>query len=69
MLSAPSGDTLFAARARGRSTKVGLDVLLTKASIDFQNLATERDDPQLKHNLEALREAAGLDAVVDRDVR
>ena len=38
--------------------------MLTKASIDFQNLTAERDDPLLKQNLEALREAAGLDAVV-----
>ncbi|WP_331069012.1 EAL domain-containing protein [Steroidobacter sp.] len=60
-MSAPSGDTLFSARPR---RKAGLDVLLTKASIDFQNLASERDDPQLKHNLEALRDAAGLDAIV-----
>ncbi|WP_129642708.1 EAL domain-containing protein [Peristeroidobacter agariperforans] len=63
LISAPSGDTLFTARPR-RNTKVGLDVLLTKASIDFQNLTSERDDPLLKHNLEALRESAGLDAVV-----
>ncbi|HEY0941703.1 MAG TPA: EAL domain-containing protein [Steroidobacter sp.] len=61
VVSAPSGDTLFSARPR---RKAGLDVLLTKASIDFQNLASERDDPQLKHNLEALRDAAGLDAIV-----
>ena len=63
LVAAPSGDTLFTARPR-RNTKVGLDVLLTKASIDFQNLASERDDPLLKHNLEALRESAGLDAIV-----
>ncbi|HEY0681642.1 MAG TPA: EAL domain-containing protein [Steroidobacter sp.] len=62
-LSAPSGDTLFTARPR-RKSNAGLDVLLTKASIDFQNLTSERDDPLLKHNLEALREAAGLDAIV-----
>lgn len=61
---APSGDTLFTARTRGRSSNAGLDVLLTKASIDFQSLAAERDDPQLKQNLEALRDAAGLDAIL-----
>src|SRR5690349_1230648 len=55
---------MFSTRSRGRASKAGLDVLLTKASIDFQNLAQERDDPLLKHNLEALREAAGLDAVL-----
>ena len=54
LISAPSGDTLFTARPR-RNTKVGLDVLLTKASIDFQNLTSERDDPLLKQNLESLR--------------
>jgi diguanylate cyclase (GGDEF)-like protein/PAS domain S-box-containing protein len=63
LISAPSGDTLFTARPR-RNTKIGLDVLLTKASIDFQNLGSERDDPLLTQNLEALREAAGLDAIV-----
>ncbi len=63
-MAAPSGDTLFTARTRGRSSNAGLDVLLTKASIDFQNLAAERDDPQLKQNLEALRDAAGLDAIL-----
>jgi diguanylate cyclase (GGDEF)-like protein/PAS domain S-box-containing protein len=63
LIAAPSGDTLFTARPR-RNTKVGLDVLLTKASIDFQNLTSERDDPLLKQNLESLRESAGLDAIV-----
>jgi diguanylate cyclase (GGDEF)-like protein/PAS domain S-box-containing protein len=63
LISAPSGDTLFTARPR-RNTKVGLDVLLTKAAVDFQNLSSERDDPLLKQNLEALRESAGLDAIV-----
>jgi hypothetical protein len=62
LVGTPSGDTLFAARAR--RAKVGLDVLLTKAAIDFQNLGAERDDPLLRHNLEALREAGGLDAVL-----
>jgi diguanylate cyclase (GGDEF)-like protein/PAS domain S-box-containing protein len=62
---APSGDTLFSARtAIRRKAKAGLDVLLTKATIDFQNLTRESGDPLLKENLEALREAAGLDTVL-----
>jgi diguanylate cyclase (GGDEF)-like protein/PAS domain S-box-containing protein len=61
----PSGDTLFSARAANRrKAKAGLDVLLTKATIDFQNLSREIGDPLLKENLEALREAAGLDTVL-----
>ena len=64
-ISAPSGDTLFSPRATGRrKAKAGLDVLLTKAAIDFQNLAFESGDPLIKENLEALREAAGLDTVL-----
>jgi diguanylate cyclase (GGDEF)-like protein/PAS domain S-box-containing protein len=47
-----------------RKAKGGLDVLLTKASIDFQNLSLDSADPLLKENLEALREAAGLDTVL-----
>jgi diguanylate cyclase (GGDEF)-like protein/PAS domain S-box-containing protein len=47
-----------------RKAKGGLDVLLTKASIDFQNLSLHSADPLLKENLEALREAAGLDTVL-----
>ncbi len=63
--AAPSGDTLFVARAATRrKAKAGFDVLLTKASIDFQNLTRANADPVLKENLEALREAAGLDTVL-----
>ena len=47
-----------------RAAKAGLDVLLTKAAIDFQNLANEHADALLRQNLEALREAAGLDALL-----
>ena len=63
--AAPSGDTLFSARSVSRrKAKGGLDVLLTKASIDFQNLSLDSADPLLKEDLEALREAAGLDTVL-----
>ncbi len=62
--SAPAGDTLFSARTSRRKAKGGLDVLLTKASIDFQNLTRETADPVLRENLEALREAAALDTVL-----
>lgn len=60
----PSGDTLFSARSRSRKSKPGLDVLLTKAAIDFQNIAEEEGDAALRENLEALREAAGLDTIL-----
>jgi diguanylate cyclase (GGDEF)-like protein/PAS domain S-box-containing protein len=61
----PRGETLFASRAGGsgtRKVKGGLDVLLTKASIDFQNLRQEDAESVAKQNLDALREATGLDA-------
>lgn len=57
------GEALFPAQA-GRRPKAGLDVLLTKAAVDFQNLAGEHADPLIKQNLDALREAAGLDALL-----
>jgi diguanylate cyclase (GGDEF)-like protein/PAS domain S-box-containing protein len=47
-----------------RRSKAGLDVLLTKAAIDFQNLSNEHADALVRLNLEALREAAGLDALL-----
>ncbi|MET0985731.1 MAG: PAS domain S-box protein, partial [Steroidobacteraceae bacterium] len=50
------------ARSNGRASNVGFDVLTTKAAVEFQTLANE-NDPSIKQNLEALREAAGLDAV------
>ena len=42
---------------------VGLDVLATKVAVDFQGLTSEGGDSCIKRNLEALREAAGLDAI------
>lgn len=60
-----SADALFPSHAgNARRLKAGLDVLLTKAAIDFQNLVTEQADAPLQQNLEALREAAGLDALL-----
>src|SRR3954462_15182355 len=61
--SAPSGDTLFAAQPRTRKSRPGLDVLLTKAAIDFQNIVNEDGQGAIRENLEALREAASLDAI------
>ena len=59
-----SAEALFPSHAGQRRTKAGLDVLLTKAAIDFQNLASEHADALVRLNLEALREAAGLDALL-----
>ena len=59
-----SADALFPPHAGHRRSKAGLDVLLTKAAIDFQNLANEHADALVRLNLEALRDAAGLDALV-----
>ena len=59
-----SAEALFPSHAGQRRTKAGLDVLLTKAAIDFQNLANEHADALVRLNLEALREAAGLDALL-----
>ncbi|NLG77836.1 MAG: hypothetical protein GX535_16505, partial [Xanthomonadaceae bacterium] len=65
IVNPPSGEALFSSRAASRrKAKAGLDVLLTKAAIDFQNLSRDTGDPVLKENLEALREAAGLDVVL-----
>ncbi|MFO7306895.1 MAG: EAL domain-containing protein [Gammaproteobacteria bacterium] len=62
---AARGESLFSSRAAGRRKgKAGLDVLLTKAAIDFQNLTQESADQLIKENLEALREAAGVDTVL-----
>ncbi|HEX7114262.1 MAG TPA: EAL domain-containing protein [Steroidobacter sp.] len=67
-LPSAQGEALFTGRSQtGRRSKTkvaGLDVLLTKAAVDFQNLTLERDDPVVRRNLEALREAAGLDAIM-----
>ena len=42
---------------------VGLDVLATKVAVDFQGLTSEAGDNCIKRNLEALREATGVDAI------
>src|SRR5262249_9616173 len=65
MGSLRSAEALFPAHdAHPRRSKAGLDVLLTKAAIDFQNLSNEHADALVRLNLEALREAAGLDALL-----
>jgi diguanylate cyclase (GGDEF)-like protein/PAS domain S-box-containing protein len=65
MSSLRSAEALFPSHAgQARRTKAGLDVLLTKAAIDFQNLSNEHADALVRLNLEALREAAGLDALL-----
>jgi len=62
--SQPAGAELFTSRtAPERRSKIGLDVLLTKAAIDFQNLDELTAERVLRQNLEDLREAAGLDAI------
>jgi PAS domain S-box/diguanylate cyclase (GGDEF) domain len=63
--SLPSAEALFPSHTgQSRRSKAGLDVLLTKAAIDFQNLSNEHADALVRLNLEALREAAGLDALL-----
>jgi diguanylate cyclase (GGDEF)-like protein/PAS domain S-box-containing protein len=42
---------------------VGLDVLATKAAVDFQALSSEGADASIKRNLQALREAVGVDSI------
>jgi diguanylate cyclase (GGDEF)-like protein/PAS domain S-box-containing protein len=42
---------------------VRVDALATKVAVDFQSLTTEGGDGCIKRNLEALREAAGVDAI------
>jgi diguanylate cyclase (GGDEF)-like protein/PAS domain S-box-containing protein len=65
ILPTASGEPIFGSRAASRrKARAGLDVLLTKAAIDLQNLASEHDDPLLQENLEALREATGLDTLL-----
>ncbi|HKU36737.1 MAG TPA: PAS domain S-box protein [Polyangiales bacterium] len=65
MSSLRSADALFPTHTgQTRRSKAGLDVLLTKAAIDFQNLSNEHADALVRLNLEALREAAGLDALL-----
>jgi diguanylate cyclase (GGDEF)-like protein/PAS domain S-box-containing protein len=62
---APELDLLATQRVFGAANRgsVGLEVLLTKVSVDFQNLPRENTDACVVRNLEALREAAGLDAM------
>src|SRR5687768_16183162 len=65
IVSSHSAEALFPSHTgQARRSKAGLDVLLTKAAIDFQNLANEHADALVRLNLEALREAAGLDALL-----
>jgi diguanylate cyclase (GGDEF)-like protein/PAS domain S-box-containing protein len=60
----PAGAGLFGTRTTPeRRSKVGLDVLLTKAAVDFQNLTRLTADRVTRENLENLREAASLDAI------
>jgi len=47
----------------GQRTAVGLDVLATKVAVDFQSLTSEGGDSCIKRNLDALREATGVDAI------
>jgi diguanylate cyclase (GGDEF)-like protein/PAS domain S-box-containing protein len=47
----------------GGRPMVGLDVLVTKVCVDFQALTSETGDNSVKRNLEALREATGVDAI------
>jgi diguanylate cyclase (GGDEF)-like protein/PAS domain S-box-containing protein len=61
-LPRPAAAGLFGTRTERRS-KVGMDVLLTKAAVDFQNLNDRTADRVSRENLESLREAMGLDAI------
>ena len=47
----------------GSRPAVGLDVLATKVAVDFQSLTSETGDNCVKRNLDALREATGVDAI------
>jgi len=47
----------------GGRPAVGLDVLATKVAVDFQGLTSEGGDSCVKRNLDALREATGVDAI------
>jgi len=47
----------------GSRPAVGLDVLATKVAVDFQALTSEGGDGCVKRNLDALREATGVDAM------
>src|SRR5215510_11323732 len=59
-----AGSVLFGPKTNNpERRKIGLDVLLTKAAVDFQNLNEATADRVLRENLEALREATALDAI------
>ncbi len=47
----------------GDHPTVGLDVLVTKVAVDFVGLTSEAGDNCVKRNLDALREATGVDAI------
>src|SRR5689334_7896043 len=49
--------------AKQRRT-AGLDVLLTKAAVEFQNLQGPNRDGEIKRDCESLREALGVDALL-----
>ena len=58
----PAQTVPFASHAaNSRRPKVDIDVLLTKAAVDFQNPPAENPDALIAPNLESLREAVGLD--------
>ncbi|HYM36087.1 MAG TPA: PAS domain S-box protein, partial [Steroidobacteraceae bacterium] len=42
----------------------GLDVLLTKAAVEFQNLQGPKREKEIKRDCESLREALGVDALI-----
>jgi PAS domain-containing protein len=46
-----------------RSPAVGIDVLATKVALDFQSLSSEGGGNTVKRNLEALRDATGVEAI------
>ncbi len=47
----------------GGHPTVGLDILVTKVAVDFVGLTSEAGDNCVKRNLDALREATGVDAI------
>ncbi len=55
--------TQFVFGTGGPRPAVGLDVLVTKVAVDFVALSSEAGDSCVKRNLEALREATGVDAI------
>ena len=59
-----AGGSLFITRppTGTQRSKAGLDVVLTKAAVDFQNPPAADVDSLVRQNLDAVREAAALDA-------